>query len=318
MENIESNENPEISVVIPISERHDDMKKLYNIYADKLKALKRDFEFLFILDGSFKDAYNDLLDLKNGGYPIRIVKFAKNFGESSALTEGFRQAKGDTILTLASYIQIEPNDLNKVFTAYDEGIDLVITRRHPRKDPFINRIQSSVYHFLVRKMTGTSFKDITSGMRLINKRILSEFNIYGDLHRFIPIIARWKGFKVREVNVNQRKEDTQVRFVNPGIYIRRVLDLLTLFFLIKFTIKPLRFFGLIGSAICVSGFMITAYLGGLRLLGKIGLANRPLLLLGILLIVFGLQLFSVGLIGELILFTRAKEIKHYRIEEIIE
>jgi glycosyltransferase involved in cell wall biosynthesis len=318
MENIESNENPEISVVIPISERHDDMKKLYNIYADKLKALKRDFEFLFILDGSFKDAYNDLLDLKNGGYPIRIVKFAKNFGESSALTEGFRQAKGDTILTLASYIQIEPNDLNKVFTAYDEGIDLVITRRHPRKDPFINRIQSSVYHFLVRKMTGTSFKDITSGMRLINKRILSEFNIYGDLHRFIPIIARWKGFKVREVNVNQRKEDTQVCFVNPGIYIRRVLDLLTLFFLIKFTIKPLRFFGLIGSAICVSGFMITAYLGGLRLLGKIGLANRPLLLLGILLIVFGLQLFSVGLIGELILFTRAKEIKHYRIEEIIE
>ncbi len=310
--------SPEVSVVVPISERHDNIKKLYHLYADELKFLKKEFEFIFIVDGDFPEAYNDLLELKNGENPISITKFAKGFGESSALMEGFRQAAGDKILTLASYIQIDPKDLRKVFDAFDEGADLVITRRFPRKDPLINRIQSSVYHFLVRKLTKVSFKDITSGMRLINRKILKEFTLYGDLHRFIPIIAKGKGIKVREVCVGQRKEDTQVRFVKPGIYLRRALDLLTLFFLIKFTVKPLRFFGLIGSALCVPGMLITGYLGVLRLFANIQLANRPLLLLGILLIVFGLQLFSVGLIGELILYTRIKDIEHYRIEKIIE
>jgi glycosyltransferase involved in cell wall biosynthesis len=318
MENIKSNESPEISVVVPISERHDDMKKLYNIYADELKALKRDCEFLFILDGSFSAAFKDLLELKNGGNPIRIIKLAKNFGESAALSEGFRQSRGDIILTMASYIQIEPKDLGNVFKAYDKGNDLVITRRYPRKDPLINRVQSYVFHFLVRKMTGAAFRDVTSGTRLINKKILSEFNLYGDRHRFIPIMALSKGIKVDEVNVNQREEDTKVRLVKPGAYLRRGIDLLTLFFLIKFTVKPLRFFGLIGSALCFPGLVITASLGVLRIMGKIDLATRPLLLLGLLLIVFGIQLFSVGLIGELILFTRAKEMEHYRIEEIID
>ena len=240
MENIYPNEKPEVSVVVPVSERHDDIKKLYTIYAEELKVLKRNFEFIFIIDGSFKDAYKDLLELKNKGNSVRIVKFSRSFGESAALMEGFRQVKGDTILTLASYIQIEPKDLSKVFSEYDKGNDLVITRRYPRKDPAVNKIQSYFYHFLVRKMTGAPFKDITSGMRLINKKILSEFNLYGDLHRFIPILARGKGIKISEVNVTQRKEDTQVRLVKPGIYLRRALDLLTLFFLIKFTAKPLR------------------------------------------------------------------------------
>lgn len=318
MENTDNIKVPEVSVVVPISERHDDIRVLYYLYADELKKMDKDFEFIFIVDGNFPHAYNELLKLKNDKNPICIIKFAKNFGESAALTEGFRQAKGSTILTLASYIQVEPKDLSKVFAAYDEGNDLVITRRFPRKDPLINKIQTSVYHFLIRQMTGAPFKDITSGMRLINKKILSEFCLYGDLHRFIPVIARFKGIKVGEVKVNQRKEDTKLRFAKPGIYLRRALDLITLFFLIKFTKKPLRFFGLIGTVICIPGILITAYLGILRIIGDIELANRPLLLLSILLVVFGLQLFSVGLIGELILFTRAKEIEHYLIDEIIE
>jgi glycosyltransferase involved in cell wall biosynthesis len=313
-----TDKKPEVSVVVPISERHDDMRTIYTMYANELKKMGKDFEFIFIVDGNFSTAYEDLKNLKSDGNLIKIIKYTRTFGESSALMEGFAQAKGDKILTLASYIQVEPNDLYKIFSAYDDGNDLVITRRYPRKDPFINRLQSKAYHYIVRKLTGTKFNDITSGMRLIDKKILPEFNLYGDLHRFIPIFAIKQGLKVKEINVTQRKEDTQVRLVKPGIYLRRALDLLTLFFLIKFTKKPLRFFGLIGSAICIPGILITSYLGFLRLIGRVELANRPLLLLGILLVVFGLQLFSVGLIGELILFTRAKEIEHYRIDEIIE
>ena len=313
-----TDKTPEVSVVVPISERHDDIKLLYNLYADELNKLGKDFEFIFVVDGNFQTAYDDLKSLKNSGNPIRIFKYARTFGESNALMKGFEQAKGDKVLTLASYMQVEPNDLEKVFLAYSDGNDLVITRRYPRKDHLINRIQSKAYHYIIRKLTGTKFKDITSGMRLIDRNILSEFNLYGDLHRFIPIFALKNGIKVKEVNVSQRREDKKARLVNPGIYLRRFLDILTIFFLIKFTKKPLRFFGFIGSVFSIIGGVITIYLGLLRIFGKIDLANRPMLLLGVLLAVFGLQVFSVGLIGELILFTRIKDMEHYRIDEIIE
>ncbi len=313
-----NDKTPEVSVVVPISERHDDMRKLYTIYADELKNMGKEFEFLFIVDGHFPIAYQSLRELKDEGHPIKIIKYARTFGEANALMEGFSRAKGNKILTLASYIQVEPGDLAKVFAEYDQGNDLVITCRYPRKDPFINRFQSKAYHYIVRKLTGIKFKDITSGMRLMDRKIISEFNLYGDLHRFIPIFAIKQGIGVKEVNVTQRKEDTQVRLVKPGIYLRRVLDIIALFFLVKFTKKPLRFFGLFGSAFLLCGGIITTYLAIGRIFYDIGLTNKPLLLLGILLIVFGFQLLSVGLIGELILFTRAKDIEHYRIDEIID
>ena len=310
--------HPDVSVVVPISERHDDIKELYKLYADELRKMDKDFEFIFVVDGYFPVAYDDLKLLKEKGNPIRIIKFPKRFGESNALMEGFRRAKGKRILTLASYLQIEPNNLPKVFSAYDDGNDLVITRRYPRKDPFVNRVQSAAYHYFVRKLTGTAFKDITSGMRLINKEILKEFVLYGDLHRFIPIFAIQRGLKVKEVNVTQREEDTRTRLVRPGVYLRRILDILTLFFLVKFTKKPLRFFGLVGSSLFLPGLAITIFLGILRLFGLIALSTRPLLLLGVLLMVFGIQTFSVGLVGELILFSHAKDIEDYKVEEIIE
>lgn len=308
---------PEVSVVVPISERHDDIRELYKLYADELRKLEKRYEFLFVVDGDFAVAYADLQKLKDEGNPIKIIKFSKSFGESTALMEGFRQSKGDKILTLASYIQIEPRDLEKVFAAYDDGYDLVITRRYPRKDPLGNRIQSTIYHYIIGKLTGAPFKDITSGVRLIDRKILSEFVIYGDLHRFIPILALKQGIKVKEVNVSQRTEDTRSRLVKPGIYLRRLLDILTLFFLIKFTKKPLRFFGLIGSSLFIVGLLITFYLAALKLTGSIALSNRPLLIFGLLLMVFGIQTFSVGLVGELIIFSHAKELKDYNVEEII-
>ena len=309
---------PEVTVVVPISERHDNLENLYRLYSSELAQIGKTFEFLFIIDGHFPVAQEELQKLKKTGNAIKILKFPRSFGESAALMEGFRSARGTIILTLASYIQVEPEDIPKLFSAYEEGYDLVVSRRYPRIDPILNRIQSRLYHYIVNKLTGCAFKDITCGARLIKKDILSEFTLYGDLYRFIPVFAFCKGLKVTEVNVRQKKDDTELRLLRPGAYLRRLLDILTLFFLVKFTKKPLRFFGLIGSALLTLGAVITFYLGVLRLLYQTGLANRPLLLLGILLMVFGIQLFSVGLVGELILFTHAKELDTYRIEEIIE
>lgn len=294
------------------------MDKLYSIYAAELREMKQSFEFIFVVDGAFPLAVDALKKLQSEGEPIRIIQFARSFGESMALMEGFRQAKGELILTLASYIQIEPKDLHKVFDAYNAGHDMVITRRYPRKDPLINRIQASIYHYVIRKLTNTSFRDITSGMRLISRKVLSEFVLYGDLHRFLPIFAFQRGVNVREIKVGQRKEDTQVRVVNAGAYVRRLLDILTLFFLVKFTKKPLRFFGLIGVGLGLPGVLIIAYLGVLRLFYGVGLADRPFLLMGILLLVFGFHLFSVGLIGELIIYCHSREVLDYRVKKIIE
>jgi len=309
---------PEVSVIVPISERHDNLETLYDLYKEQLVKLGKEFEFVFVIDGPFESAYEILKSLKKRGKHIKIVRFRGSFGESAALMEGFHFAKGKIILTLASYIQIEPEDLKKLFAAYDEGNDLVITRRYPRKDPLVNKIQSYVYHYIVKKLTGTDFEDITSGMRLINKKILHEFNLYGDLHRFIPIFARHRGIKVKEVKVSQRKEDTQLRLVKPGVYFRRGLDILTLFFLVKFTKKPLRFFGLIGFGTFFLGILTNVYLLVQSFLTDVAIMSRPVLLLGILLVVFGIQILSVGLIGELILYSHAKDIKEYHIDEIID
>lgn len=311
-------ETPQVSVVVPISERHDRMDKLFNIYAAELREMKKSFEFIFVVDGAFPLAVDALEKLRSEGEPVRIIQFARSFGESMALMEGFRQSKGELILTLASYIQIDPQDLHKVFDAHSAGHDMVITRRYPRKDPLINRIQASIYHYVIRKLTNTSFRDITSGMRLISRKVLSEFVLYGDLHRFLPIFAFQRGVNVREVKVGQRKEDTQVRIVHAGAYVRRLLDILTLFFLVKFTKKPLRFFGLIGVGLSLPGVLIITYLGIMRLFYGVGLADRPFLLMGILLLVFGLHLFSVGLIGELIIYCHSREVLDYRVKKIIE
>jgi glycosyltransferase involved in cell wall biosynthesis len=309
---------PDVSVVIPISDRHDDMTQVYKLYATELEKMHKTFEFIFVLDGHFPTALDDLQRLVTNKKYVKIIKFSTSYGESAALMEGFKHANGTKILTLASYIQIKPEELHKLFAALEDGYDLVITRRFPRQDPLVNRIQSSIYHYLLRKLTKAPFRDISSGMRLINKEIVSEFSLYGDLHRFVPIFARHKGIKVKEVEVSQRKEDFHVRLVKPGIYLRRFLDLITLFFLIKFTKKPLRFFGLIGTFLFSLGLFITAYLTLMKFLQDIALSNRPLLLLGILLMVFGIQLFSIGLVSELLLFTHAKELDDYKITEIVE
>jgi glycosyltransferase involved in cell wall biosynthesis len=312
------NDNIEISVIVPICERHGDLKKLFDQYSSELQVVEKRFEFVFVIVGDFEEAIHDLAKMKRQEKNIRIIRLPRRFGESVDLMEGFGTAKGKKILTLASYIQIDPKEIKKVIDEYDKGIDLVVTRRHPRIDPMINRIQSRIFHYLVKKLTGTNFHDITSGMRFMNRDVLPKISIYGDLHRFIPIFAELKGIKIKEVAVQQSKEDKNVRVVRPGIYLRRVIDIFTLFFLVKFTKKPLRFFGLISSTMFMVGLFISVYLSIMKLLGKIGLSNRPMLLLGLLLMIFGIQIFSIGLVGELIIFSHSKEMVDYEVEEIIE
>ena len=310
---------PDVSVVVPIVERHDDLVKLYHEYAAAIRRSGRSCEFVFVIDGRQHVAIEALTALKREtGDPITIVVLGRSSGEAAALAVGFRTAKADVIVTLAAYFQVVSSGVSEAIGLVEsDTCDLLITRRFPRRDAAINRIQAVMFHFLVRMMTSTRFHDISCGFRVMKKRVAEELALYGDLHRFIPIMAHSLGFTVKEIELQQRSEDTRARFVAPGIYLRRILDILTIFFLVKFTRKPLRFFGLIGSVVFASGFAIAFYLLLYRTLGLGGIAGRPLLLLGALLMVLGVQSFSIGLLGEIIIFTHVRQLREYRVAEIL-
>jgi glycosyltransferase involved in cell wall biosynthesis len=307
-----------LSVVIPISERHDDLRELYDGYARELAATGQVFEIIFVLDRLERETLQTLKALKKEHPAITVITLSRWFGEATALSVGFEKARGTAILTLPSYFQVEPHQIHCLIQKFfEDRHDLVIGWRHPRIDAFFNRVQSRAFHWLVRALTGTRYHDVSCGVRVMTRRVAEEVQLYGDLHRFLPLLAYQRGFKIAEIPVQQSTRDSARRVQTPGIYLRRLLDVLTLFFLYKFTKKPLRFFGLVGSAVFGVGALLTAYLGVDRLLG-VPLASRPLLVLSVLLMVFGVQLFSIGLLGEIIIFTHARGVKDYQTRDILE
>ncbi len=305
-----------ISVVIPISERHDEIAGLYEGYKQALTDQPEPFEVIFVVDGAFREAYASLKALKEKGEALIIVKLSRTFGEAIALNAGFQAAKGDAIMTLPAYHQINPEDL-KALVAKMEVCDLAIGYRWPRVDSKINQLQTRMFRSVVKLMTGWSFQDLGCSARIMKRKVAEEINLYGDLHRFIPLLAYKQGFKVSEVPLSQSSKEKQLRTYAFGVYIRRLLDLLTVFFLVKFTRKPLRFFGLTGSAVLASGLTLISYLAIGRLFLGMELRDRPMLLFGVLLVVLGIQIFAIGLIGEIIIFTHARETKEYAIEEVL-
>jgi len=309
----------DFSIVIPISERYDDLRELYCQWVEAISANGYSYESIFVLDGSDHEILQTLKDLKNDCPEIKVITLSRRQGEATALAVGLDKARAPFILTIPSYFQVEPQDVHELLNKLvkDEQ-DLVIAWRYPRIDSLFNRAQSWVFHWLTRMLTGMKYHDISCGLRVMKRKVAQEVQLYGDLHRFFPLLAYQRGFKVEEVTVRQSGQDLKRRVYGPGVYLRRLLDLLTLFFLYKFTKKPLRFFGLVGSAISCAGVIITVYLGLYRLLGFGGIAERPILILGVLLMVLGVQLFSMGLLGEIIIFTHARDVKDYQIKEILD
>jgi glycosyltransferase involved in cell wall biosynthesis len=308
----------DLSVVVAISERHDDLQQLYLDYSREISATKLSYEFIFVVDGPKHEVLEILQNLKKEHGHISLIVLNRSFGEATALSAGFHRAKGKIIVTLASYCQVEPHEIHRMFKKVSEDEeDLVVARRYPRIDSRFNRLQSWIYHRIIRAVIGTGYHDVSCGLRVMKRKVADEISLYGDLHRFFPISAYQLGFRVSEVPVRQSPQDTRIRVKRPGVYLRRLIDIVTFFFLFKFTKKPLRFFGLLGSGIFAIGMLLTGFIGMERLLG-IAPAGRPLLILGVLLMVFGVQLFSTGLLGEIIIFTHAGSVRDYQTSEILD
>lgn len=306
-----------LSAVVPVTERFDDPTALYREYRDGVASAGMAFEFIYVLDGDYPEVFAALQDLKSQGEPIKIIKFAKWFGEANALNAAAAAASGDIILTLPAYRQVKADEIPRLIGALDE-CDMAVGRRWPRGDSKFNLVQAKVFHGLLKLLLDSPLNDLGCGARALKRRVIDELNIYGDQHRFLPLLAERQGFSVREINVAQDQGDLVKRIYPFGVYIRRALDLLTIFFLVKFTKKPLRFFGLIGLTVLALGLLLTLYLVFERTFLGVGLADRPALILSTLMVVLGIQIISVGLIGEIVIFTHAKDIKEYNIDEIIE
>lgn len=305
----------ELSVIITVTERYDPVRDVFYYYKQGLEATEKNYEIIYVLDGSYPDVLSELEKIQESEQ-FTIITLAKMFGEATALNAAFSVATSDIILTLPAYLQTNARDIPVLVNAIDD-YDMVMARRQPRKDSFFNRLQSRVFNSLLRSISDLEIHDAGCSVRIFRRQVVDEVPLYGDLHRFYPILVHQYGFHVTEIEVTQNESDAFRRVYAPGIYMRRLLDLLTVFFLVRYTKKPLRFFGLIGTALAGIGMIVTTILVSERLFFGVALANRPALILGSLLIVLGVQVIAIGLIGEIIIFTHAKELKEYKVDRII-
>jgi len=306
-----------ISVIVPVGLRCADAQELYAGYKQGLDATGSDYQIIFVLDGPNPKFLSGLEQIVNLGESITIVSLSRSFGEATALMAGFEQASGDVIVTLPAYHQIEPADIGKLVSGLASA-ELCYGRRWPRAETWIAGRRRVAFHRLVSAVTGLKVSDLGCGARAMRRQVLAEIQLYGDQHRFIPILADRLGFRVREVDLRQSSQDKFEGVYRVREYTHRALDIFTVFFLVRFTKKPLRFFGMAGVSTFIIGLVITLVLVAQRAFFGQPLADRPALLLSSLLVVLGLQLFAIGLLGELIIFTHAKTIKDYQVDRVIE
>jgi glycosyltransferase involved in cell wall biosynthesis len=287
-----SSEKIELSVIIPVTERHDPVSKLFHDYKQGIDATGLSHEIIYVLDGEHPEVLKELNQLRNTEQ-ITIITLAKWFGEATALNAGFSAASGQIILTLPAYKQVESDAIPDMVTAL-QGNDMVLARRWPRKDSSFNRLQSRLFNTFLRSFTDLEIHDAGCSARIFDRQVLEDVQIYGDLFRFFPIMAHRQGFRVVEMNTPQSSSDAFQRVYAPGLYLRRL-----------------------GTSLFGIGLLATGYLVIEKLVFDVALATRPALFLSSLLIVLGIQVIAIGLIGEIIIFTHAKDLKEYKIDRII-
>ncbi len=304
-----------VTVLVPVTERPSPLADIYREFSRPFVEEGIPYEFVFLVEGFNAPLTGGLRELQTLGEPIRIAQVSQSVGETGLLRAGAEMARNEVLLTIPAYPRIEAGQLpNVVRPVLDGSAGMCVARRWPRRDSWLNRVQNRAFHLLVRPVAGTRVSDVACGVRAMRRDVLEALPLYGDFHRFLPLLALREGVSVREVDAAQHVEDRQPRIYSPGVYLRRVLDVLGLYFLVRFTEKPLRFFGLIGSVSALIGSVILVAVLIDRFAGQ-PIADRPMLLLGTLLVVLGVQAVALGLVGEIIVHVNAPQRRAYRLAE---
>lgn len=310
----------DVSIIVPVMTADGRGAEVATALLAELDRLKKTGEAILVFDGVRGPAYEDASKLaREQPGRVRVISFGQPFGDSVCLASGFEHARGRVIVTAPQYVQVDPRDLGSLLEAIDAGADLVSPWRKPRVGPFVNRLQSSAFNALMRRILHAPFHDLNCYFRAMRREVLSDLTIYGDMYRFLPAIAYRQGFRTAEVPVRHLQEWGGSGLFGLGVYVRRFLDIVGVVFLTHFTLKPLRFFGTLGALFAgLGGFIVTALLVTKIVRPESDLYGRPLFLLGVLLLVLGVQIIGFGLVGEIIIYTNARNLRQYRIERIYE
>lgn len=307
----------DVSIVIPLFDEEANIEKLYGQLKTVLQDLDKEYELIFIDDGSTDNSFSILQDFHEKDKTVKVVQFRRNFGKSAALSVGFKYAKGKIVVTMDADLQDDPREIANFIKKLDEGYDIVSGWRFERKDSFSKTFPSKLFNYLTSLLTGIKIHDFNCGFKVCKKEVIENINIYGELHRYIPVLAHWRGYKVGEIKVRHYPRGGGSSKYGVGRLFRGFTDLLTVLFLTRYARRPLHLFGAVGVLFFSIGVIINLYLVLLKLLGY-GIGERPLLFLGVLLTVIGFQIISTGLIGEMIVATRSKGDEDYVIKTILE
>jgi dolichol-phosphate mannosyltransferase len=285
--------------VVPLLNEGATLERLHAELAAALDKAHYDWEVVYVDDGSTDGSYAELVRLHAANPNVRVVRLRRNFGKAAALGAGFETATGDIVVTIDGDLQDDPEEIPGLIAKLDEGYDLVTGWKRDRKDSLPRRLASFAYNLVTRMATGVPLHDMNCGLKVYRAELLDHVQVYGERHRFMPVLAHHMGFSVAEVSVNHRPRlNGKSRF---GIerYLRSPFDLLTIMFMGRYRYRPLHIFGGVGLTLGLAGGAILAYLTVIKLNGA-GIGGRPLLLLGVLLVVVGIQLLSLGLLGEML------------------
>lgn len=309
--------NSFLSVVIPLLNEEESLPELsLKLEAELTKIVNNRWEVILIDDGSTDASFDMIRKINKRNNKFKCIRFRKNFGKSAALDAGFKRAKGNVIITMDADLQDEPEEIKNLVAKLDDGFDLVSGWKKVRKDPFIKRFSSKFFNLATSFFSKVRLHDFNCGLKAYKRDVVKSLTVYGEMHRFLPAIAHMDGFKVTEIPVVHHKRIYGKTKFGVSRFIKGYLDLLTVVFLSRFLKRPLHFFGTLGSMFAATGFIIDLVLSIQWALGLTSLSNRPLALLGIAMIIVGVQFISMGLIGEIIV-KNSSSAPVYKIKETL-
>lgn len=305
-----------LSIVVPLMDEEESLKELYNQILNAVTPLGKPFELIFVDDGSADGSYQILEELHEHDKHVKVIRFRRNFGKSAALSVGFKEAEGEFVVTMDADLQDDPAEIPGLIAELQNNYDLISGWKQKRNDPISKTIPSRFFNFVTAKMTGIPIHDFNCGLKAYRKEVIKEVDVHGELHRYIPALAHWAGYKVGEKAVQHHPRKYGRTKFGLNRFLRGFLDLLTVLFTTRYIRRPLHLFGLWGIISFLVGVSIDGYLSIEWFMGKTSLSNRPLFLVGILFIIIGIQFVSFGLLGEMITRQERDE-EAYSIREIL-
>lgn len=303
-----------VSIVVPLLNEEESLRPLYFEIRKAVKSISCDYEILFIDDGSSDKSLNVIKEINKEDNKVKYISFRKNYGKSAALQIGFKNATGDAIITMDADLQDDPAEIPNLLKKLQEGHDLVSGWKKKRYDPFIKKYSSKFFNYITGLFSGIKIHDFNCGLKAYRSEVVKSINVYGELHRYIPVLASWNGYRVTEIIVkHQARRYGKTKF---GIsrFFKGFVDLITVVFTTRYIRRPMHLFGFLGLLSFIAGILVNAYLTYEKLVLDKWISNRPLLFLGILLIIVGIQFFSVGLLGEIMVHNFLDD-REYSIKE---